>query len=108
MLSHARVSDRLKRPISYLQEFLLRKNCAGVADSRYESTFRLMLQNSPYLASSNWEILNSYLYSAMSRFTLSELTRIGPTTQLPIPLLNAFGIAFLRMFYEALISELIN
>jgi len=36
----------------------------GVADSRYESTFRLMLQKSPYLAYSNWEILNSYLYSA--------------------------------------------
>ena len=36
----------------------------GVADSRYESTFRLMLQNSPYLAYSHSEILNSYLYSA--------------------------------------------
>ncbi|MBE9184383.1 hypothetical protein IQ270_06525 [Microcoleus sp. LEGE 07076] len=30
----------------------------------YESIFRLMLQSSPYLAYSNWEILNSYLYSA--------------------------------------------
>ena len=27
-------------------------------------TFRLKLQNSPYWAYSNWEILNSYLYSA--------------------------------------------
>ena len=41
-------------------------------------------------------------------FTLSGLTRIGPTTQLPIPLLNAFGIAFLRILYAALTSELIN
>lgn len=36
----------------------------GVADSRYESTFRLMLQNSLYLAYSNSEICHSYLYSA--------------------------------------------
>ena len=36
----------------------------GVADSGYESTFRLMLQNSPDLAYSNSEIFHSYLYSA--------------------------------------------
>jgi mRNA interferase HigB len=40
----------------------------GVADSLYESTIRLMLQKSPYLAYSNWEILNSYLYSATPHF----------------------------------------
>ncbi len=38
--------------------------------------------------------------------------RIDPrkarTTQLPIPLLNAFGIAFERMLYAAFTSELIN
>ncbi|MGB3263254.1 MAG: hypothetical protein WBA89_04790 [Microcoleus sp.] len=42
----------------------LAKAFFGVADSKYESTFRLMLQSSVYLADSNWEILNSYLYSA--------------------------------------------
>jgi len=41
----------------------------GVADSRYESTFCLMLQNSPYLAYSHSEILNSYLYSATPPIT---------------------------------------
>jgi hypothetical protein len=40
-----------------------------------------------------WEALSPSLFT----FTSSGLTRIGPTTQLSIPLLNAFGIAFLRM-----------
>jgi len=40
-----------------------------------------------------WEALSPSPFT----FTSSGLTRIGPTTQLSIPLLNAFGIAFLRM-----------
>jgi len=40
------------------------KKAGGVADSWYESPFCLMLQNSPYLAYSNSNILNSYLNSA--------------------------------------------
>jgi len=51
----------------------------GVADSGYESTFRLMLQNSSYLVYSNWEILNSYLYSATPRWvTLSSRLKSQP------------------------------
>ena len=40
-----------------------------------------------------WEALSPSPFT----FTLSGFTRIGPTTQLSIPLLNAFGIAFLRI-----------
>ncbi|MGB3266232.1 MAG: hypothetical protein WBA89_20005, partial [Microcoleus sp.] len=47
----------------------------GVADSKYESTFRLMLQSSAYLAYSNWEILNSYLYSATPDLTSQKSNR---------------------------------
>ena len=47
----------------------------GIADSGYESTFRLMLQNSSYLVYSNWEILNSYLYSATPSFSRHFICR---------------------------------
>ena len=36
-----------------------------------------MLQNSPYLAYSNWEILNSYLYSATPSFVVPITAAVG-------------------------------
>jgi len=55
------LTHRLQAPD---QEATVRFTVDGVADSWYESTFRLMLQNSLYLASSHFENLNSYPYSA--------------------------------------------
>ena len=61
-------------------------------------------QKYSHLLHMTWEALSPSPFT----FTLSGLTRLGPSTQLSIPLLNAFGIAFLRMLYAALTSELIN
>lgn len=62
-----RIGDRWLTPLRFPKNGRLR---AGVADSRYESTFRLMLQNSLYLAYRNSEIFHSYLYSATPEFLL--------------------------------------
>ncbi|MEG4396842.1 SgcJ/EcaC family oxidoreductase [Microcoleus sp. BROC3] len=53
----------------------------GVADSGYESTFRLMLQNSPDLAYSNWEIFHSYLYSATPQGNTARTNRSFTVTR---------------------------
>jgi len=67
----------------------------GVADSWYESPFWLMLQNSPYLAYSNSNILNSYLYSATP--VLCSLHRLTP------PALRFLRIKYQTEFFFVLI-----